>query len=113
MAPGEKEDKLFKLCEKFEQHVVRFEQHEQEESDKFNKLITAQQVNTEAISSLTDSVSSLVQDTSEVIQLHKDIQGAARVGKSVQGFMIWCLKWGAIGTGVATAVHLVIDHFKN
>lgn len=107
------ESKLFKLCEKFEQHVVRFEQHEKQERDKFDKLITAQQTNTDAIATLTSSVSSLVQDTSEVIQLHKDVQGAARIGRSVQGFIMWCLKWGAIGTGVATMVHVVLDHFKS
>ena len=110
---SDNENKLFMLCEKFEQHVVRFEKHEQEESDKFDKLINAQQENTDAISELTKSVSSLVDDTSSIIQLHKDFQGAARVGRGVQDFMIWCLKWGAIGTGVVTIMSWVIQKFSH
>jgi response regulator of citrate/malate metabolism len=109
---SETEERLFQLCEKFEQHVARFEKHEKEESDKFDKLINAQQENTDAISELTKSVSSLVDDTSSIIQLHKDFQGAARVGRGVQGFLVWCLKWGAIGTGVVTVILWIVDKFK-
>ena len=100
------------LCEKFDEHVERFEQHELEESRKFDRLIEAQQINTDAISDLTKSVSSLVEDTGAIIQLQRDFQGAARVGKGVQGFMLWCLKWGAIGTGVVAVLSWLIEHFS-
>lgn len=91
----------------------RIEKHENDTFMKFDKLIKAQEENTTAISKLTISISSVVEGTSEIIQLHKDIQGAARIGKGLQGFMIWCLKWGTIGIGVTTGLTWLIDHFNN
>lgn len=107
------DERIIELCEKFEEHVERFEQHELREDEKFDKLIDAQSTNTDAISKLTDSVSSLVDDTGAIIKLHKDFQGAARIGTGVQSFMLWLLKWGAIGTGTVTALTYVINHFKH
>jgi len=107
------DNELFQqLCVKLDEHVERFDQHEIEEDRKFDKLVETQQANTEAITKLTASLTKLVEDTSSIIQLHHDIQGATRVGKSVQYFMIWLLKWGAIGTGIAAALHLLMEHFN-
>ena len=103
--------KLFQLCDRFNQHVKRFEQHELNEQKSFDRLISAQQVNTEAITTLTGAVSTLVEDTTEIVKLHKDFQGAARVGKGVQGLMIWCLKWGVIGTAFVAGVDWLIVRF--
>lgn len=105
--------RLFQLCERFEQHVQRFEEYKVAEGEKFDRLIEAQQTNTTAIADITGSLSVLVNDTHDIVQITKDFQGAARVGKGVQGFLIWCMKWGAIGTGVATAVLWIAEHFKN
>ena len=114
--PNDKEmrctdEKLFQLCERFEQHVERFEQHERNEQQSFDKLINAQHANTEAITTLTSAVSTLVSDTSEVVQLHKNFQGAANVGRGVQGFMIWCLKWGVIGAAIVAGIDWLVDRF--
>lgn len=98
------DERLFQLREEFEKH--KFDQDE-----KLLKLIEAQQVNTKAISELTVSVSTLVDDTSAIVQLHKDFQGAARVGVGVQSFMLWTLKWGAIGTGVYASITWLVEHF--
>lgn len=99
------EERLFQLME-------RFEQHEVEEEAKFDKLVKAQQNNAEAISEITRSVSQLVEDTGAIIQLHRDFQGAARIGKGLQGFLMWCMKWGTIGLGVATAIMWLVEHFS-
>lgn len=107
-------DKLYQdLHARFEQHVERFEQHEMDDVMKFDKLVAAQQRNTDAVSNLTISVTSLVENTSSVVQLHKDLQGAARVGKGVQNFMLWLLKWGFIGAGISAAIMWVSTHFKH
>lgn len=111
---GSATEKLYQdLNDRFDKHVKRFEKHERDDIMKFENLITAQEKNTEAVTDLTKSVTSLVENTSDVIQLHKDFQGAARIGKGVQGFMIWCLKWGAIGTGITTGIMWLIEHFRN
>ena len=101
------------LNEKFEQHLSLFEDYRIQEAEKFDKLLSAQQVNTDCISKLTTSLVTLVEDTSSIVQLHKDFQGAARVGKGVQDFMMWCMKWGAIGIGVATCIGWVVHRFNH
>ena len=101
------------LNNKLEQHIISFEDYKVQEADKFDRLLSTQQENTDAISKLTRSVSELVKDTAAVVQLHKDFQGAARVGKGVQDFMMWCMKWGAIGIGVATCIGWVVHRFNH
>lgn len=101
------------MCEKFKNHVERFEQHELDEIKKFDRLIDAQQKNTAAISELTQSVSKIIESTSAVIRLHKDFQGAARVGKGFQNFMMWLLRWGAIGTGVVSIMVWSINRLNS
>ena len=98
------EDKLLELYD-------RFELHEAEGAAKFDKLLAAQQMNADNVAELTAAVSTLVKDTEGIIQLHKDFQGTARVGKGVQNFMLWCLKWGLIGTGVVSGLNWLIEHF--
>lgn len=101
------------LCEKFEQHVERFEKHELEEAARSKQLFEAQQANAEAIAQLTHSVSEVVKGTESIVQLHKDFQGAARVGRGLQGFMFWILKWGAIGTGIVAIINWLIGFFNH
>ena len=106
------DEKLFQLCEKFDRHVERFDEHESREEEKFNRLIEAQQNNTQAISELTGQVSALVTDTRDIVQLHKDFRGAARVGSGIQGFVLWCMKWGGIIGGLGAALHYLVEHFS-
>lgn len=102
-----------KLNIKLDQHIVNFEEYKLQEADKFNRLLTTQQENTDAITKLTMSLKTLVDDTSSIVQLQKDFTGAARVGQGVQNFMVWCLKWGAIGAGVVSITHYVVNHFNH
>ena len=106
------DETIIKHLERFESHLERFEQHEINEEQNFNKLVKTQLMNTDAISSIATSVQELVDDTKSIVQLHKDFQGAARLGNGLQKFLIWVLKWGAIGTGVATTIVWVTEHFN-
>lgn len=108
----EESKRVLELCEQFEDHLERFEQHEVHNEQNYNKLIEAQRVNTESIHRITHSIEDLVNDTKSIVQLHKDFQGAARLGNGLQKFLVWVLKWGAIGTGTATAIIWVTDHFN-
>lgn len=102
------EQQVTELHQRLDDHAERFKEYDK----NFELLLNAQQGNTEAITQLTASVSSLVEDTRAVVQLHKDFQGAARVGKGLQGFMTWCLKWGAIGAGVVAGINWLLEHFR-
>ena len=109
---SDSEDRLFQLYEKFDLHIQRFDTHEENEAVKFDKIMTAQLANTQAVSELTAQVSSLVDDTRVIIQLQNDIQGAARIGKGLQGFMLWLTKWGAIGFAIYSALRWIGTHFR-
>lgn len=47
----------------------------------------------------TDAVTRLADETHGVVQLHKDMQGAARIGVNVQKIITWVIKWPLIGGG--------------
>ena len=80
----------------------RFNKHELEETKKFDAMINAVNQNTASIDKLTD-------ETRAIVDLHRDLQGTARVGKSLQNFLVWLLKWGAIGSALAAAIKWLID----
>lgn len=107
------ENSLYQLSERLDRHIAESNNKIQQSEDQYNRLINAQQENAKAISKLTESVSSLVEDTREVIKLYRDFQGAARVGERLQDFMFWLLKWGAIGAGIAACINWIITHFKS
>lgn len=97
---------MFKLSQ-------RIDQHESDTNHNFNKLVEAQRINTDAIAGLTASIASLVEDTRAIIQFHKDFQGTVRIGKSVQNFMVWLLKWGMIGSGIVAIINWLVKNFGN
>jgi len=99
--------------ERLYQLEQRFEQHELNELEKFDRLIEAQQINTDSIAELAGSVATLVEDTSSIVELQRDFQGTMRLGNGVQRFMLWCLKWGMIGTGMSVIVKWVVEYFGN
>ena len=117
MAGGEDmrctDDKLFQLCQDFHDHKVEEDAWRKNHDDRMERLFNAQDVNTQAITDLTSAVSTVVSETRDIVQLHKDFQGAARVGKGLQGFMFWCLKWGGIVGGIGAGIHYLIEHFSS
>lgn len=104
-------EKLDSQVERLNDHLERFEDHEAEDHKKFQRLLEAQQKNTDALSDLTESVSYVVEGTASLIRLHKDFQGAARLGSGMQKFMLWMLKWGIVGTGVVAGIRWISEHF--
>jgi hypothetical protein len=97
------DEKLFQFQDEFRQHVDRCEERFKDSDDQFKQLIEAQQKN-------TDAISSLIEETREVVQLHKDIQGATRVGKGLQTFLAWVIKWPLIGAGLYGIISWVIKN---
>lgn len=77
-----------------------------EQDSRFSQLLEATQRNTE-------SVGKLIEETRDIVQLHKDLQGAARLGQKLQDFCIWLMKWGTIGGFVAGVIHYFVNHIKH
>lgn len=98
------DEKLYQFHDEFRQHVTQCEDRFNAGDEKFERLITAQQKN-------TDAIASLIEETREVVQLHKDIQGVTRMGKKLQSFMIWVVKWPLIGTGVVGIINWVMKQY--
>ena len=91
------DEKLDEFYDDFKAHRERCEMRFEECDDLVIDLIELQKKNAEAIQQLTE-------ETREVVQLHKDFQGAARVGTSIQRLVLWFGKWGTLGVGIATAI---------
>ena len=88
------DEKLFEFHNEFKDHMQRCEQRFNEGDEQFRQLLEAQQRN-------TDAISALIEETRDIVQLHRDWQGAARIGTSAQKFGFWLAKWGTIGVGLA------------
>lgn len=63
-----------------------------------------QEQNTKNIAVLTGNISSLV-------QLQTSIQGAVTVGRSVQNFLAWIIKWPVIGAGAYAIIKYIKEFF--
>lgn len=93
------ESKLYQMQAQLQEHAEQFRQIDL----RFERLIASQERNTQAISHL-------IEETRDIIQLHKDIQGATRLGAKVQDFGVWLARWGVIGTAIYAALRWTIDN---
>lgn len=100
MARRFSDEQLTEMYDELKDLSQRFDKHEVEETKKFDAMINAVNQNTASIDKLTD-------ETRAIVELHRDLQGTARVGKSVQSALLWLLKWGTVGTALAAAVKWV------
>lgn len=93
-----------------------YEKYEKKYRDDRNKqlelVIEATHSNTTAVSDLAVQVSKLSCDTRDIVELHKDFRGFARVASKIQAGAIWLMKWGAIGTSVAFALQWIVGRLK-
>lgn len=103
--------RLFQLCEAFDAHVLKFEEHERKEEETRGQLLSSQHDNARAVGELTDQIIELVKDTRDIVKLHRDFQGVARLGKGIQDFMFWCLKVGGIVGAIGLLLTYIVDHY--
>lgn len=118
------------LRKEFGNFVVRFEKHEaleevrlqqeakrQEDEDaRFARIMEVQETilkgqaeNTAAIAEVTKQVSAVVQDTADIVQLQRDLQGAGRlIGK-----LKTLAAAGGILGAIGTAGYWILTHFKH
>lgn len=69
---------------------------------QFDRVVKSQEATTLA-------TKELARQTKDVVELHRDIQGAARIGIKVQDFMIWMAKWGVIGSAIIAGITFVAE----
>jgi hypothetical protein len=107
---------MSELHQSFLEHVQEFKLHEQEDQRRwaqqqrmFAKVTEATEKNAEATARNTEAIGQLAAATKDVVELHRDVVGAARTGKRVQAALTWLLKWGALGTAFAAAVTYFLE----
>ena len=83
---------------------VRFDSHVEDEAKKFNAMIDAVHLNTKAIDGLAS-------ETKDIVKFHRDLQGTVSIGVSVQKFLLWLVKWGAIGVSFAAVANWLLHLF--
>ncbi len=82
---------------------------EQELESRLAKTEAIVQALAEAQEANTKAIAALIQDTSQIVELHRDLRGATRLGASAQRFGFWLLKWGALGAAAAAAYNHGIE----
>lgn len=96
------QQRIEKLEERFEQHVAECEERFGKGEAQFAQLLAC-------IKDTKTSVDNLRKETSDVVQAYADVQAAARVGNSLQKFLIWCAKTGGLVAAFGAAVALALD----
>ena len=96
---------LVELKQQLKSHIEHEDAWRIEQDARWERVLSATESNTKA-------VGILIEETRDIVQLHKDLQGAARLGQKLQNMFIWLMKWGAIGTAIAGAIHYIVNHVK-
>lgn len=78
--------------QRLEDHISESESHRAQNQEMFDKLLDAQNKNTEAIGELTKA-------TAGVIEVYTASQGAIKVGSAVGRFVKWLSSIAIIGVG--------------
>lgn len=58
----------------------------------------------------TADLATLIQETRDVVQLTKDLQGIGRVGTGIQRVAFWLAKWGVVVGILGTGMHWILNH---
>lgn len=98
------DSELFKLRAEFEQHQILQEA-------RWEKLAVMVEQSNTATRELAESVRSIADSTSGIVRVYEDVQGAARVGRAVQAFLLWLAKWGTIGVALAAGVRWALGSY--
>jgi len=103
------ETKMMRLEQKLTDHIDACEGQFEEGQVQFKELSHAVSANNdsiqECIGCLTEcskNIKDLSENTKDIVQAWNDVQGTARIGKNVQGFLISIAKWPLIGAGLYT-----------
>lgn len=90
-----------------------FQTYKKEQAEKWDCFSRIVERNVDATKRLTESIDSVAASTEGIVKLYQDIQGAARIGTSVQRFLTWLLKFGAYGAFIVSVVLYVVNKFSH
>lgn len=94
-------DELTSLKQELRQHIDYCNQRFTRGEEQFDELI---QCNKETLA----AVENLTSETSDMVQLYKDMKGAVRIGAAAQKFWVWVLKWSSL----AVIITVIYNRYK-
>jgi|TARA_Y100000310_G_scaffold127563_1_gene126684 ferritin-like metal-binding protein YciE len=97
------QEKLNQLELQLDNHIKECDERFSRIDERTEKLIESQERCTVALEKLTE-------DTSGVVALYNNAQGAVATGISIQKFGLWLLKWPLIGAGLYAVYEWFIKH---
>ena len=106
------EDRILKLEQQVAVHDEKFRSGNERfnrNDELLNKLLVSTNENTHAIADVAKSLADLTNNTAALVQLQKEITGAAAFGKRVKSFLIWVASLGTAGAIVSTLLTKMID----
>lgn len=101
------------LERKLKEHAEYCEERFEKGNQKMDLLIQCQTENTRSINTLISEVTELTNNTSGMIQIYQDVQGAARVGQAMKKAAVWLASIPFIGAGFHYAYTWIIDNFTS
>lgn len=116
-------DPIERLEEEFIAHVkedavwkARHEENHAQQEAMVKEILQLQKENsvqikenTTQIGTTSKSVDQLTKDTSGIISLYQNVNGAMNTAKGLQKFFLWCVKWGIVTTAFATMLTYLMN----
>ena len=94
------DDNMILLQQKLDNHIEEYHRHQECENKRWDHLFAAQEVNTKAISDLTEQ-------TRDLIRAWQSINGTVRVASAVGNFFKWLSGFAVVGV----IIKFCIDNF--
>jgi hypothetical protein len=104
-------ERILQMCDDFENYKKSHDDTKEFQQKFYQEFINHCETEAERSVMILQKIESLDESTKDVVKLHRDIQGAASVGMTVQKFIVWVGKFGAIGVGLAWLVQALSDYF--
>jgi len=108
--PRFSDEQLVQLRQEFEEHKEEQALCWERQEERWEQLAVMVEQNTQTTRELAESVCKIADSTAGVVRIYDDVKSAARVGGSVQAFLIWLGKLGAVGTALVVAIRWILDN---
>jgi len=104
MAERFSDKELAKFYEDFRTHIEDYNATMIRCDSRFNDVCRL-------LESTNSLLATQIEDTKGVVELHAELQGAARLGTRVQNVFFWFAKWGVLGSACVIALKWLSEHF--
>lgn len=104
------DQELKELRAEFRQHIK--DEHSDRKEQQRIMLQNAQAINdlTASVGQLTVTVALNIEATAPLVEIHREVVSAAKLGAKVGDLFIWLAKFGVAGGALIAAANWVLEH---